>query len=493
VPGRFDGGYLDWLNLDDPTPADVLDTAFVAKSTRELAQMAKAIGRGADAAAYQARYEAIRAAYQQAFIATDGSVKGDSQTAYILTLTNDLEPEDRREAVYDQFVQTLERRDYHLSTGFLGVDGLLPALTKAGRTDIAYRLLQHQDYPSWGYEIGKGATTIWERWNSINPDGTFNDVGMNSFNHYAYGAVGEWMYRTMAGVSAAEPGYRKITIAPEPGDGVDDVDYSLQTPYGTVRSAWATDDGPMTLDVTVPANTTAEVRIPAANRWAVAEGGAPIEDSQDVEFVRDDGDEVVLEVGSGDYSFAVAPALGDLGAARAQAAATATQVSALRLDGPAGSAAKRDLTKRTALLRGEIDGAWDLAARDTEEEQVAEAVHRALAAAANLDRGRSARSADGDREESLPRFGPPGRRRRPPAAPQRRGPPRRRRRGVGAGRQLRQAVAEGGDLIARGARRMDRGARGCARRHRSRRRAGRARLCGHGARGCRCRSRGAER
>ncbi|WP_256206795.1 family 78 glycoside hydrolase catalytic domain [Nocardioides luteus] len=381
---RSAGGYLDWLNLDDPTPADVLDTAFVAKSTREFAQMAKAIGKDADAAAYQARYQAIRAAYQQAFIAADGTVKGDSQTAYILTLTNDLEPEDRRDAVYDQFVQTLERRDYHLSTGFLGVDGLLPALTKAGRTDIAYRLLQHEDYPSWGYEIGKGATTIWERWNSINPDGTFNDVGMNSFNHYAYGAVGEWMYRTMAGVSAAEPGYRKVLIAPEPGEGVDHVDYRLQTPYGAVRSAWATDDGPMTLDVTVPANTTAEVRIPAAYRWAVTEGGAPIEDSEDVELVRQDDGVVVLEVGSGSYRFAVAPTLGDLGAARSGAAETATAVSALPLDGSAGKAAKRDLANRTATLREEIGEAWDLAARDADEERVAESVHHALAAGASL-------------------------------------------------------------------------------------------------------------
>lgn len=382
---RSAGGYLDWLNLDDPTPADVLDTAFVAKSTREFAQMAKAIGRDGDAAAYQARYEAIRAAYQKAFIGADGSVKGDSQTAYILTLTNDLEPEDRRDAVYEQFVQTLERRDYHLSTGFLGVDGLLPALTKAGRTDIAYKLLQHEDYPSWGYEIGKGATTIWERWNSINPDGSFNDVGMNSFNHYAYGAVGEWMYRTMAGVSEAAPGYRKVRIAPEPGEGIDHVDYSLETPYGTVSSAWATDDGPMTLDVTIPANTTAEVRIPAANRWAVTEGGSPIEESKHVEFVRYDEDAVVLEVGSGSYSFAVAPTLGDLGAARAEAATTAEDVSALPLKGAAGKAAKRDLANRTDTLRDQIDAAWDLEAGDAGAQDVAEAVHLGLAAAASLN------------------------------------------------------------------------------------------------------------
>ncbi|MDX3235964.1 family 78 glycoside hydrolase catalytic domain [Streptomyces sp. ME03-5709C] len=382
---RSAGGYLDWLNLDDATPADVLDTAFVAKSTREFAQMAAAIGRGGDAAAYEQRYEAIRSAYQAAFIGGDGTVKGDSQTSYILTLTNDLAPADRREKVVAKFVAALERRDYHLSTGFLGVDGLLPALTEAGRTDIAYRLLQHEDYPSWGYEIGKGATTVWERWNSINPDGTFNDVGMNSFNHYAYGAVGEWMYRTMAGVSAAEPGYRKVLIAPEPGEGVDHVDFSHQTPYGTVRSAWDTTGGAMKLDVTVPANTTAEVRIPAANRWAVTEGGTPIGEVDDVTYVEQADGDVVLEVGSGRYAFAVDQVLGDLGAARAQAASFSEDVDALPVRGP-GKTAKGLLQARTALMRKELAAAWSLQGRGADERLTAAAVHRALAGVADLDR-----------------------------------------------------------------------------------------------------------
>ncbi|WP_109508646.1 family 78 glycoside hydrolase catalytic domain [Nocardioides speluncae] len=383
---RSAGGYLDWLNLDDPTPADVLDTAFVAKSTREFAQMAKAVGNDADAAAYQQRYEAIRDAYRAAFISADGTVKGDSQTAYILTLTNDLEPADRRDAVVDQFVQTLERRDYHLSTGFLGVDGLLPALTEAGRTDIAYRLLQHENYPSWGYEIGWGATTVWERWNSINPDGTFNDVGMNSFNHYAYGAVGEWMYGTMAGVSAAEPGYRKVRIAPEPGGGIDEVDYSHETPYGTVRSAWRTAGGALALDVTVPANATAEVRVPAANRWAVREGGKPIGEVDDVRFVRFEDGDVVLEVGSGDYAFQVDLVLGDLGGAREQAGAFADDVDALQVRGVAGTVAKRHLQLVTKALRTEIQDAWRLHARGASAQETASAAHRALAKAADLDR-----------------------------------------------------------------------------------------------------------
>ncbi|MEU1050493.1 family 78 glycoside hydrolase catalytic domain [Streptomyces sp. NPDC005897] len=382
---RSAGGYLDWLNLDDQTPADVLDTAFVAKSTREFAQMAAAIGRDDDAAVYQRRHEAIRSAYRAAFIGADGTVKGDSQTSYILTLTNDLVPADRRDAVVDRFVETLKRRDYHLSTGFLGVDGLLPALTRAGRSDIAYRLLQHEDYPSWGYEIGKGATTVWERWNSINPDGSFNDVGMNSFNHYAYGAVGEWMYRTMAGVSAAEPGYRKVLIDPEPGEGIDHVDFSHETPYGTVRSAWDTKAGPMTLDVTVPANTTAEVRIPAANRWAVTEGGKPIGEVDGVRYVQEVDGDVVLEVGSGDYAFAVDPVLGDLGSALAQAAAFAGDVDDLDVHG-LGAIAKRHLQSGTGLMRKELGGAWRLRGLGAKEQLIAATVHRALAGAEDLDR-----------------------------------------------------------------------------------------------------------
>lgn len=397
---RSAGGYLDWLNLNDPTPADVLDTAFVAKSTREFAQMAAAVGNDADATAYMDRYRAIRSAYRDAFISADGTVKGDSQTSYILTLTNDLAPEERRDAVIDQFVETLERRDYHLSTGFLGVDGLLPALTEAGRSDIAYRLLQHEDYPSWGYEIGKGATTVWERWNSINPDGSFNDVGMNSFNHYAYGAVGEWMYRTMAGVSAAEPGYEKVLIDPEPGEGIDQVDFSHETPYGTVRSAWDTSDGPMTLDVTVPANATAEVRIPAANRWAVTEGGTPIGDVDDVGFVEVDGGDVVLEIGSGDYAFAVDPVLGDLGAARSQAAAFADEVDDLDVSAPHGRNLQRHLEVKVDELDREVTAAWDARIGDAADTQTATAVHRALATVADLDRWVEDGVADGDLDAS---------------------------------------------------------------------------------------------
>jgi alpha-L-rhamnosidase len=306
---RGGGDYGDWLNLDDPTPGDLIGTSFIAKGSRQLSQMAAAIGNTADAAKYQKVYEDTRAAFASHFVQADGKIGADSQTGYILAFTSDLVPADKVDAAGKHFANTILRRDTHLSTGFLGVDGLLPVLSKIGRSDLAYKLLQNTSYPSWGYEIGKGATTIWERWNSINPDGTFNDVGMNSFNHYAYGAVGEWMYRTLAGVSAAEPGYRKAVIAPTPGNGIDSSDYRYQTPYGEIASRWkGTADYGLTLDVTVPANTTATVRLPAPNVAAITESGGSLGTADHVSNVVDEGSTVSMTVASGTYKFVVAPA-----------------------------------------------------------------------------------------------------------------------------------------------------------------------------------------
>lgn len=379
------GGYNDWLNLDDDTPATVIDTAFLAKGTREFAEMAQALGRDDDAEAYLQRYEAIKAAYGAAFVSADGSVRGDSQTAYILTITNDLIPAGLEDEVAAQFVETLERRGNHLSTGFLGVDGLLPALTKIGHTDIAYTLLQNTDYPSWGYEIGKGATTIWERWNSIMPDGSFGPVEMNSFNHYAYGAVGEWMYRTMAGVSALEPGYRKVLVAPQSGAGIDWVDFTLDTPYGTVASYWRTDaSGAMRLDVTVPANTTAEIRIPTSSRWAVTEGGVPAESVPGIEFSGHADGVAVFTVGSGEYAFGQDATLGRLGDARDAASAFDDLVGTSIDDGALSASQGEALTEFAAAFAERADTAWDAYVGDKDgrdrDVRTAAAAHRTLSA-----------------------------------------------------------------------------------------------------------------
>lgn len=331
---RGGGDYGDWLNLNDPTPGELIGTSFIAKGARQLSQMAAATGNTTDAAKYRKVYDDVKAAFAARFVAADGKVGTDSQTGYILAFTSDLVPADRIAAAGQHFANTILRRGTHLSTGFLGVDGLLPVLTKVGRSDLAYQLLQTTSYPSWGYEIGKGATTIWERWNSINPDGTFNDPAMNSFNHYAYGAVGEWMYRTLGGVSAAEPGYRKSLIAPVPGAGLTFADFQLTTRYGQVASRWERDgtDG-LVLEVTVPGNTTATVRIPAPNPTLITESGRPLSSADHVSGVVDDGDTVTVTVASGKYRFVVEPAPVELRSAKAEPASgepgTRTTVTAV--------------------------------------------------------------------------------------------------------------------------------------------------------------------
>ncbi|WCN79269.1 family 78 glycoside hydrolase catalytic domain [Micromonospora sp. LH3U1] len=322
------GPYLDWLNLDDVTPAGVVGTAYYAYSIRLLGELAAAIGRNADATRYAALSRTITQAFVNSYVAADGTVQGDSQTGYVLAIGMGLLTDPLRARAADRLVANVQRHDWHLSTGFLGTPDLLPALTATGHLDVAYRLLLNDTYPSWGYEIAKGATTIWERWDSIKPDGSFGDVGMNSFNHYAYGAVGDWMYRTVAGIQpdAANPGYAHVTFAPQPGGNLTSAKASYRSAYGTIGSDWDIDArGDMRLRLTLPANTTATVRFPAPGREAVTEGGRPAEQADGVRFVRMDGAVAVYEIGSGSYSFAVVPPTGaydhvDLGVAASEQA-----------------------------------------------------------------------------------------------------------------------------------------------------------------------------
>ena len=280
--------------------------------------MAAAIGKDADAARYAALSEDIAEAFVESYMAADGTVQGDSQTGYVLAIGMDLLPDGLRAKAAERLVANVERHDWHLATGFLGTPDLLPALSDTGHLDVAYRLLLNDTYPSWGYEIAKGATTIWERWNSIMPDGSFGDVSMNSFNHYAYGAVGDWMYRTIAGIQPdpRNPGYGHVTIAPRPGGSLTWAKASYRSVHGGIRTDWKLDErGDLRLNVTVPANTTATVRVPAPGRHAVTEGGRPAEQADGVRFVKLDDGAAVFEIGSGSYSFAVDRVLGDLGEA----------------------------------------------------------------------------------------------------------------------------------------------------------------------------------
>ncbi|MGY1495133.1 alpha-L-rhamnosidase [Streptomyces sp. QTS52] len=290
---RPDAGYGDWLNVSDETPKDVIATAYFAHSADLAARMAHELGK--DPTPYLGLFARIRTAFQNAYVTADGRVRGDTQTAYVLALSMNLLPDALRGAAADRLVALIEAKDWHLSTGFLGTPRLLPVLTDTGHTDVAYRLLQQRSFPSWGYQIDRGATTMWERWDSIRPDGSFQDAGMNSFNHYAYGSVGEWMYTNIAGISAGRPGYREIVVRPRPGGGVTTARAAFASVYGPVSTRWQQRAGGFALTCAVPPNTTAEVWIPAAAPGKVTHTRATL--------LRQEDGCVVYRVGSGSHRF----------------------------------------------------------------------------------------------------------------------------------------------------------------------------------------------
>ena len=191
------------------TPKRLIGTAFFAHAARLLSQIALVLGHEADAAKYQKEFEKIRVAFQKNFVDADGSITGNTQTAYVLALHFDLLPMEQRQAALDRLIHLIQARGMHLATGFVGTPYLNHVLTQGGRSDIAYALLLQQSYPSWLFPVTNGATTIWERWDGWTPDRGFQDAGMNSFNHYAYGAIGDWLYSTVAGINP-DPARRRL-------------------------------------------------------------------------------------------------------------------------------------------------------------------------------------------------------------------------------------------------------------------------------------------
>jgi alpha-L-rhamnosidase len=214
-------------------------------------------------------------------------------------------PEEMRPRIVQQLVENIQHYHNHLTTGFLGTPFLCHVLSRFGQTEVAYQLLLQKTYPSWLYPVRMGATTIWERWDSMKPDSTFQDPGMTSFNHYAYGAIGDWMYRAMVGLDTYEdaPGYKHIKVQPHPGGGITFAKASLQTYYGLAAAGWKTANGRLLLDVEVPANTTATIYIPGSNAAGIQESGQAISSQKDIQVKGTENGYVVVNVGSGSYHF----------------------------------------------------------------------------------------------------------------------------------------------------------------------------------------------
>jgi alpha-L-rhamnosidase len=308
--GDFQFG--DWLDFFSTakhtnfgsTSPDLIATAYFAHSVDIVQRTARVLGKAADAARYAALLEKIKEAFNRKFVTIDGHVGESTQTAYVLALDFDLLPESLRKPAAERLAQDV-RQQGHLTTGFLGTPHLLATLSRYGYLTEAYLLLNRTEFPSWLYPVQHGATTIWERWDGVKPDGTLQDEAMNSFNHYAYGAVGEWMYGVMAGINIDpdEPGYKHVLIKLQPGGGFSFVSASHESPYGRVASAWVLRAGALQLNLDIAANTHATVELPRAKLDTVQESGKPLVQAEGITNSRQQGSAVVLDVGSGAYHF----------------------------------------------------------------------------------------------------------------------------------------------------------------------------------------------
>jgi alpha-L-rhamnosidase len=305
----------DWLapgfeRYKSPPRQDLIATAYYAHAADIAARIADALDRPELAATNRVLRDRARAAYQRTYIATDGRVADDVQTSYLLTLAFDLAPPDRRPQIAAHLLRTIAEKDHHLATGFLGTPLLTPVLTSLGRADIAYRVLQQTTYPGWLFTVKNGATTIWERWDSWTPEAGFNKHNMNSFNHYAYGSVVGWFYSDIAGLQPLPetPGWKRFRIAPVPGGGLTSASATVETPYGPASSAWRIADGRMRLAVTIPANTSAEIVLPAADPATVRLDGQPLDPSRTRTDAPSVGGRTMLLLESGTYELTFIPA-----------------------------------------------------------------------------------------------------------------------------------------------------------------------------------------
>jgi alpha-L-rhamnosidase len=304
----------DWLFYtmgdDNSGRAAVTDRYLIAQcffgySTQLLINTARVLGKTEDVKRYESLLARVKDAFLKEYVSPNGRLTSNTQTAYVLALNFDMLPEGLRAQASDRLVANIKEYGNHLTTGFLGTPYLCHVLSRFGHTDVAYQLLLQETYPSWLYPVKMGATTIWERWNGIKPDGSFEVPSMNSFNHYAYGAIGDWMYRVVAGLDTdlEGPGYKKIVINPHIGGNLTQASASLQTYYGKITSAWKLVNDKLELTVIIPANTKATVRIPTSSAADVKEMDKLITANPGIKILTSNSSEVVVEIGSGDYRF----------------------------------------------------------------------------------------------------------------------------------------------------------------------------------------------
>ena len=307
------GDWLFYRPADDNdgraavTDKYLIAQCFFAHSTQLVINAAKVLGNKKDITDYSTLLQKIKEAFVKEYLTANGRLVSGTQTAYVLALNFDMLPKNLRAQAAVRLVTNIGSYNNHLTTGFLGTPYLCHVLTRFGYDTVAYKLLLQETYPSWLYPVKMGATTIWERWDGQKPDSSFQTPGMNSFNHYAYGAIGDWMYRTIAGIDTYDegPGYKQIIIKPHPGGNLTYANAALETNYGKVSSHWKKDNDHLEMDVEIPANTTARIYIPASTKDSIKESGNFLSSVKEIKKVESQKDYIVVQAGSGVYHFSV--------------------------------------------------------------------------------------------------------------------------------------------------------------------------------------------
>jgi alpha-L-rhamnosidase len=293
----------DWLSIKADTPKDVIFLAYFAYSTKLTARAAEALGHRQEAADYNALFGQIKASFNRAYVDQDGRIKGNTQAGYVLALAFDLVDGEPAKHAAHYLVEDIENRGGHLSTGFIGTKDLMLVLAKIGRHDVAYRLIHNDTFPSWGFSMKHGATSIWERWDGWTPENGFQDPGMNSFAHYSFGAVYQWMVENIGGIRNDGAAYQRLFIAPQPGGKLTRAMTQYDSIRGPIQTRWQQQDGRLVLDVTIPANTSARVKVPAASADQVTESRRALNQAPGVKLLGATDDGVLVAVGSGHYHF----------------------------------------------------------------------------------------------------------------------------------------------------------------------------------------------
>ena len=294
----------DWESVDDVTPKDLIGTFYYALDVAQVAEMAAAIGKDAEAAAYRKLFDEVRAAIIKEFVAPDGKVAKGSQTAQVFALHLGLYPDGMREKVFGKLLENIKAHADHLTTGYLGTQWLLHVLVENGRSDVAYKILLQKTGPSWLYMASNGQTSLWEGWNSLKPDGTFGSK-RTSLGHEALGSCGDWMFQGIGGLvpDPASPGFKHFIIRPILGGALTNAEMKYQSPHGQITSRWTLKDDHFNLEVEVPVNATATIVLPAADTASITESRQPVASSPGVVAAGTTNGSASFKVGSGRYSF----------------------------------------------------------------------------------------------------------------------------------------------------------------------------------------------